>query len=64
MSRYNDLKKLFSIWAREADVALEAKAAGAMNLPIMKEYGQHVHVDVTLLRRYEDLASDVKNRLD
>jgi muconolactone D-isomerase len=86
-------KELFSIWAREADVALGAKKAGMVvdlwkcvgtrrvvvvvnvdgpdtldqlliDLPIMKEHGQHVHVDVTPLRRYEDWASDVKKRLE
>ena len=34
-----------------------------MDLPIMKEHGQHVHVDVVPLRRYEDFAADVKSRL-
>ena len=34
-----------------------------MDLPIMREHGQHVHVDVTPLRRYEDFAADVKKRL-
>ena len=34
-----------------------------MDLPIMKEHGQHVQVDVTPLRRYEDFATDVKKRL-
>ena len=34
-----------------------------MDLPIMKEHGQHVHVDVKPLRRYEDFAADVKKRL-
>jgi muconolactone D-isomerase len=34
-----------------------------LDLPIMKEHGQHVHVDVTPLRRYEDFAADVKKRL-
>lgn len=34
-----------------------------MDLPVMKEHGQHVHVDVTPLRRYEDFAADVKKRL-
>jgi muconolactone delta-isomerase len=33
------------------------------DLPIMKEHGQHVQVDVTPLRRYEDFAADVKKRL-
>jgi muconolactone D-isomerase len=33
------------------------------DLPIMKENGQHVHIDVTPLRRYEDFAADVKKRL-
>ena len=35
-----------------------------MDLPIMKEHGQHVQVEVTPLRRYEDFAEDVKNRLE
>jgi muconolactone delta-isomerase len=34
------------------------------DLPIMKENGQHVHIDVTPLRRYEDFAADVKKRLE
>lgn len=34
------------------------------DLPIMKEHGQHVHVEVTPLRRYEDFAADVKKRLE
>jgi muconolactone delta-isomerase len=34
-----------------------------LDLPIMKELGQHVRVDVTPLRRYEDFAADVKKRL-
>ncbi len=34
-----------------------------LDLPIMREHGQHVHVDVTPLRRYEDFAADVKKRL-
>jgi muconolactone D-isomerase len=33
-----------------------------LTLPIMVEMGQHVHVDVTALRRYEDFAGSV-NRL-
>ncbi len=33
-----------------------------MDLPIMQEHGQHVHVDVTPLRRYEDFAADIKKR--
>lgn len=33
-----------------------------MDLPIMQEHGQHVHVDVKPLRRYEDFAADVKER--
>ena len=35
-----------------------------LDLPIMKELGQHVRVDVTPLRRLEDFASDLKRRLD
>jgi muconolactone delta-isomerase len=86
-------KDLFSIWAREAEVALGAKKAGVvvdlwkcvgarrviaivnvegpdvldqilLDLPIMKELGHHVQVDVTALRRYEDFAADVKKRLE
>jgi muconolactone D-isomerase len=34
------------------------------DLPIMKEHGQHVNVEVTPLRRYEDFAADVKKRLE
>jgi muconolactone delta-isomerase len=34
-----------------------------LDLPIMKENGQYVHVDVTPIRRYEDFAADVKERL-
>jgi len=34
-----------------------------LDLPIMKLHGQHVQVDVTALRRYEDFAIDVKERL-
>jgi muconolactone delta-isomerase len=33
------------------------------DLPIMKEHGQHVQVDVTPLRKFEDFAVDVKKRL-
>jgi muconolactone delta-isomerase len=35
-----------------------------LDLPIMKEHGQHVQVDVTPLRRFEDFAADVKKRLE
>jgi muconolactone delta-isomerase len=35
-----------------------------LDLPIMKELGQYVHVDVTPLRRYEDFAADIKKRLE
>lgn len=34
-----------------------------MDLPIMKEMGQHIQVEVTPLRRYEDFAADVKARV-
>jgi muconolactone D-isomerase len=34
-----------------------------LDLPIMKLHGQHVRIDVTPLRRYEDFAADVKARL-
>ncbi|HEX9181304.1 MAG TPA: muconolactone Delta-isomerase family protein, partial [Burkholderiales bacterium] len=34
-----------------------------MDLPIMKEHGQHVHIDVVPLRRYEDYAADLKKRI-
>ena len=36
----------------------------SLDLPIMKEHGQHVHIEVTALRRYEDFAADVKSRLE
>lgn len=29
----------------------------------MKKMGQHIHVNVVSLRRYEDFAIDVSNRL-
>jgi muconolactone delta-isomerase len=35
-----------------------------LDLPIMREHGQHVRVDVTPLRRFEDFATDVKKRLE
>ena len=34
-----------------------------LDLPIMKKNGQHMQVEVTPLRRYEDFAADVKERL-
>lgn len=34
------------------------------DLPIMKQMGQHVRVTVTPLRKYEDFAADVKERLN
>jgi muconolactone D-isomerase len=34
-----------------------------MDLPIMKEMGQHVNIEVTPLRRYEDFAADVRERI-
>jgi muconolactone D-isomerase len=34
-----------------------------LDLPIMVEHGQHVEVEVTPLRRYEDFAGDVVERL-
>lgn len=34
-----------------------------MDLPIMKEHGQHVTLHVTPLRRYEDFAADMTSRL-
>lgn len=35
-----------------------------LDLPIMKEHGQHVQIEVTPLRRYEDFATDLKKRLE
>ncbi len=35
-----------------------------LDLPIMKLHGQHVQVQITSLRRYEDFAADVKSRLE
>jgi muconolactone D-isomerase len=34
-----------------------------LDLPIMREHGQHVQVHVTPLRRFEDFATDLKKRL-
>ncbi len=34
-----------------------------LDLPIMQAMGQHVQVDVIPIRRYEDFAADVKERL-
>lgn len=33
-----------------------------LGLPMMKKLGQHVHVEVTSLRRYEDFVADLKSR--
>ena len=33
------------------------------DLPIMQKMGHHVQVDVKSLRRYEDFATDVKDRI-
>ena len=35
----------------------------SLDLPIMRELGHHVHIEVTPLRRYEDFAADVNDRL-
>lgn len=35
----------------------------SLDLPIMKEMGQHVTIKVSALRRYEDFAADVSSRL-
>ncbi|WP_019502603.1 muconolactone Delta-isomerase [Pseudanabaena sp. PCC 6802] len=35
-----------------------------LDLPIMKKMGQHVRVQVTSLRRYEDFAADLRERID
>ncbi len=35
----------------------------SLDLPIMQEHGHHVHIEVTPLRRYEDFAADVTERL-
>ena len=35
-----------------------------LDLPIMKDHGQHVQIEVTPLRRYEDFATDLKKRLE
>ena len=35
-----------------------------LDLPIMKQLGQHVQVYVTPLRRFEDFANDVRKRLE
>ncbi|MDJ0716449.1 MAG: muconolactone Delta-isomerase family protein [Prochloraceae cyanobacterium] len=35
-----------------------------MDLPIVKKHGQHVEIEVTPLRRYEDFAEDMKTRIN
>lgn len=35
-----------------------------MDLPIMKAIGQHIQVEITSIRRYEDFASDLKARIN
>ena len=35
-----------------------------LTLPIMKKMGQHVQIQVTPLRRYEDFAADVKSMIN
>ena len=35
----------------------------SLDLPIMQQHGQHIHITVTPLRRYEDFAADVNERL-
>lgn len=34
-----------------------------LDLPIMKQHGQHVEIEVKSIRRYEDFAADVTSRL-
>lgn len=34
-----------------------------MDLPIMKQMGQHVQVEAVSLRRYEDFAADLRSRV-
>ena len=43
--------------------SLDAVDQILLDLPIMKKMGQHVQVEVTALRRYEDFAADMKARL-
>jgi len=43
--------------------SLDALDQMLLDLPIMREHGQHVRVDVTPLRRFEDFTADVKKRL-
>lgn len=35
-----------------------------LDLPIMRQLGQYVHVEVTPLRKYEDFARDLKSRIE
>ena len=35
-----------------------------MDLPLMSEHGQHVKLEVVPVRRYEDFAEDIKERLE
>jgi len=44
--------------------SLDTLDQNLLDLPIMKEHGEHVQVEVTPLRRFEDFATDVKKRLE
>ena len=43
--------------------SLDALDQILLDRPIMQQHGQHVDVEVTPLRRYEDFAEDIKQRI-
>lgn len=53
-------RKVFAILDVESPDVLDQIS---FDLPIMKRMGQHVDIQVTAIRRYEDFANDVKSRL-
>lgn len=53
-------RKVFAIVDVESPDALDQIL---FDLPIMQNMGHHVQVDVKSLRRYEDFAADVKDRI-
>jgi muconolactone D-isomerase len=54
------MRKVFAIVNVDSADALDQIS---YDLPIMKQMGQHVDIKVTAIRRYEDFAADVKQRL-
>ena len=57
-----------AVGARKVFAVVDVESADMLDqisfdLPIMKQMGQHVDIKVTAVRRYEDFAADVKERL-